>query len=72
LVLTSSRPIPDPRVQGAAQAIGSHPILTVVLDRVAEKIGLPESYSYYGYQQPPRTFPRQREWFSWRRYRTAE
>jgi hypothetical protein len=59
-------------VQGAAQAIGSHHILTVVLDRAAEKIGLPESYSYDGDQQPPRTVPREREWFSWRRHRTAE
>lgn len=70
LLVVSAKSTPYPMVQRAAQAIGPQRILGVVLNR-AEKIGLPESYSYYGYQGTQRAAPRKRRWFRWRRQQTA-
>jgi capsular exopolysaccharide synthesis family protein len=71
ILVVSAQATPYPMVQRAAEAVGPKRILGVVLNR-AEKIELPESYSYHGYQRSLRAAaPRKRGWLRWRRQQAA-
>jgi Mrp family chromosome partitioning ATPase len=68
LLVVSAQSTPYPMVQRAAEAVGTHRILGVVLNR-AETPRLPASYGYGAnhYQQGPP--PAGRRWFGWLRKR---
>ena len=67
LLVVSAESTPYPMVQRAAQAIGQHRILGVVLNR-AENSG-PATYNYDGYRSYQQATPRpeQKRWFNWLR-----